>query len=511
MLLPHGLCLLAAAWLLLLTPTLNADDLQIAEWAAAALPAGWGTALTTVLFNQDLGATQLRTYGLARAIQYIQAGLFGAAPVPGYAFMILLHVSSGALVYKLARKCGGDSLTGIFAAVTWVASPAALPLLKVQHHFLYLIVPYYPLLGWVLLSVTRQQSARIFMAGSLLLTVAWMLGEGVIVPIFLAVLSVAFLSGSWRRVLSLTGQGAVAGLLLALYLGFQLVFVQDPSLPQRFSLAPSTGMVEPFLRQLWENGRAIIGLSHLDAELQTMLGGLDVFASPIFWIGMAVLTVCGIAAACFTPRSQADHDRRISLVLALICISSLGVYLLFSVAGMGVFATRYAAAFFALLPVAVIMAMIAHAPPRAAQLTSSVLTALTISLSLTLLYRAEVLVSEPNRQLLKSLQGRVVVLRPDTQFDLNPAVFGATSGLRPISSNGLADPMRFLWTSELALRAYANAPLGNTCRMVSDGNAEVFILQQSRGIYPLQRYAVVGSSLTPAQACSRTDNQGVPK
>ena len=130
-------------------------------------------------------------------------------------------------------------------------------------------------------------------------------------------------------------------------------------------------------------------------------------------------------------------------------------------------------------------------------MAAAVIAALSIALTLMSLYRAEVLVSQPNRVLLKKFQGRTVVLRPDSAVER-----GAIPGLVSISGNGLANPMRSLWTSELALRQYASAPLGNACRMVSDSDAELFALGRSRGIYPLQKFVVVGSSLSPEQACN---------
>lgn len=499
LLLPHGLSLFAAALLLVLTPTLNADDLLIAEWAAASLPQGWGATLSTVFFNTDLGVTQIRTYGLARAIQYVHTGLLGAAPLPAYTFLILLHAVSGWLVYKVTKRCGGDALTAFFAALTWVASPAALPLLKVQHHFLYLIAPYYALLGWLLLSGTRQQTVKSFCGGSLLLTAAWLLGEGVLVAIFVTVLAASLYSGSWRRALYLAGQGGVAAFLLAMYIGYQYVFIRDPDLPQRFNFAPSAALGDRFAAQLWENGRGIVGLAHRDSELGTTLGGIDPFGSPIFWSVLVVLTASGLAACLGTTRSRPVQDRKISLMFAWMCTASLGVYLLFTMSGMGTFAPRYSAAFFALMPVAVIVAISAHSRSKAGQVASSVVASLTIALSLTLLYRAEVLVSEPNRRRLADLQGRIVLLRPDTALDLNTV--GGMSGLVDIRRNGLPDPMRSLWFSDVALRLHADALLGTTCRMVSDGRAELFLLEHSRGVYPLHRFSVVGPTLKAATAC----------
>lgn len=499
LLVPHALCLMVAAWLLAGTPTLNLDDLQIAEWATVALSEGWGKSLASVLFNLDLGVWQPRTYGLARAIQYVEVGLFGSAPVPGYLFIILAHFGSGALVYQIVRKIGGDTLTAVFAALAWMASPAVLPLLKAQHYFLYLIAPYYPLFGWLLLSVDGQQSKKKVLIGALLLTIAWWLGEGVTFPILVLVVTAALLSGSWRRAVPLVSQGVIAAILLFLYLGYQHFVLRDPAVYQRFKFAPDLGLVEAFLRQLWQNGRAVLGLPHHDSELGLTLGGIGVLESPVFWGLTAVLTAFGVAAVRFMPSAAAGRNQKLALLVVLTSVSSLALYLVFMVIGMGVFPARYAAAFFALVPLAIIVGLLAYAPNRAvARMTAAMIAALSIALTLTSLHRAEVLVSQPNRVLLKKLQGRAVILHLGSVFDEN---HGGIAGLVPVSGNGLANPMRSFWTAEVALRLYADASIGDSCRMMANEKARLFSLGQSKGVFPLQNFVVEGSSLTPEQIC----------
>ena len=500
LLVPYALCLSAAAYLLIITPTLNLDDLQIAEWGPQALSEGWGKALTTLLFNLDFGVWQPRTYGLARAIHYIQAWLFGAAPAPVYALILAAHFGSGVLVYKIIRKIGSDRLTAIFAAMTWIASPAVLPLLKVQHHFLYLIATYYPLFAWLLLSADRRQTPWVFLLGTILLTMAWMLGEGVAIPMFAAVATAALLAGSWQRGLSLFAQGAIAGLLFVLYLGYQVVFLRSSDATQRFKLAPDLGRIDIFLHQLGQNVRAVLGLSHFDAELGMAIGGIGVLRNPGLWVLALVLTGFGIAAMRHWPQTDFPANRRLAATFALLSFSSIGICLAFVLAGMGVFSVRYAAAFFALMPVAVIALLDAYATKAVARPAAAAIAALSVALLLSLLYRAEVLVNAPNRIRLQALQGSVVLLRPQDQFD--PAKYGAIPGLTSINANGLANPMRSLWTADPALRYYAGAVIGNRCRMVSADRAEVFLLETSKGIYPLKNFVVEGSSLTASQACN---------
>ena len=497
--LPHALCLSAIAWLLTRTPTLNLDDLQIAEWAAAALSEGPGKALITVFFNLDLGVWQPRTYGLARAIQYVEVGLFGSSPAPAYIFIVAAHFASGALVYKIVKKTGGDALSSVFASLAWMASPAVLPMLKVQHYFLYLIAPYYPLFGWILLFLAGQQSNRIFLIGTTLLTVAWLLGEGVTVPIFAVVIAASVISGSWRRAVPLLGQGLVAGLLLVIYLGYQHVFIRDPNVHQRFNYAPDLGLIQSFLWQLWQNGRAIIGLSHYDSELGVTVGGIGVLGSVVFWGLTVALTTFGLVAVRFMPPAPEIRNQKLAFLVVLTCVLSLALYLVFMVTGMGVFPARYAAAFFALVPLAIIVGMLAHAPSRTVvRMAAAVIAALSIALTLTSLHRAEVLVSQPNRVLLMKLQGRAVILNPESAPGVRHSIM---PGLVPNNANALANPMRSFWTAEVALRLYADAPVGDSCRQMANQKARLFSLGESVGVYPLQDVVVEGSALTPELLC----------
>lgn len=497
-LLPYAVCLLVSAALLVRTPTLNADDLQIAEWGPAALSKGWVKALTIVLFNLDLGVWQLRTYGLARAIQYFQSGIFGSAPPQAYIFIVLAHFASGTLIYRLVKRIEGDALTAVFASIAWMASPAVLSMLKVQHHFLYLVAPYYPLLAWMLMSSKRQPDIQTFWIGAALLTTAWLLGEGVIIPIAIVVIGFAMHQTSRRKAAAVIAQGVAAGLLLLVYVSYQHLFVRDPTIPARFNFAPDPGLLHTFVLQLWQNSRAVLGLSHHDSELDTTLGGIGLFHAAPFWVISAALVAFGIAAIRTFPTKSEPRQPWLGRLFVCVCLSSLGVYALFMVAGMGAFPARYATAFFALMPVALIVALGLCTPAKIARLGGAIVASLTVALTLTALYRAEILVSTPNRLLLKELKGRPVILSPVTPVDDKP---GFAAGLVPINGNGLPDPMRSLWTAEVALRQYAGAALGSACNRVSPDVAELTVLGRSKGFYPITDIVVVGSPLTPAQAC----------
>lgn len=495
--------LLVFAVLLLTTTTLNADDLQIAEWAPAALKAGWLETVRTTLFNLDFGKTQVRTYGLARAFQYVQVGWLGSAPVTIYGILLLLHCSSGYLVFRLVVRMVDDSLIGLFGAVAWVASPAALPMLKVEHLFLYLIAPYYALLAWLALSLRERDGSMSWFAGTAALSVAWLLGEGVIAPIFVVVAVTAAGAGSLRKAAWLVSQGLVAGGLLCAYLGYQYWFVRNPLLPQRFHLAPDASQLSTFVLQLVQNGRAVIGLSYRDAELGSIVGGVSALGSWIFLTAASVFLLAGLAGSRDPNPSPPVVNRNAILTITGMWLSSVVVYCLFSLAGVGVFAVRYSAGFFALAPLACLMAVAAVSPRVTSRRFGAVVAAASLALSVSLLWRAEVLVNRPNRALLQALSGRAVVLRPEQPFDLDPAMFGATSGLVGITTNGLANPMRSLWTSELALRQFASATLGTECRRLPDGRGELLILGQSRGIFPIGKFAIVDSTWTPEQACGQ--------
>jgi len=499
---PFVAALGAVAALLVATPTLNLDDLRIAELVRPTFHGHWFHGLLTVGLNLDVGATELRTFGLARLVQDLYIALFGSAPVAVYSFNVGLHFASGLLVYGVFRRMQPDRLTALFAAIAWAASPAVLPLLKPQHHLLYVVAPYYGLFAWVFLAWASGQTAGYWLSGAALLIAAWWFGEGALVATGVVVL-LAVLQRQHRLAAPALWQGIAAGGLLLAYVAFQVIYVRDTSAPQRFHLASERLYVGAFVEQLGQAGRAVLGLAHYDAELRRSLGSIGLLDSRVTWATLALLIPSALLAARMTELQTGTWRRDVALQVTALWPASLGVYGLFAIAGIGVFAVRYAAAFFALLPLAAIAVAVGAGEARRARAIAGLLAAVSLALSVGALQRAEVLVNRPNRAILQALHRKVVVLRSDAGFSTDPADFHALRGLSPIDANGLANPMRSLWTSELALRQSAGAVLATTCRALADGSVEIALAGQPRGTYYLGDVIVVGAVTRPAQACTR--------
>jgi hypothetical protein len=486
-----ALVLLAISAFFVATPTLNLDDLVFASAARDLLHgSGYAAALRRVLLNEDVGGTELRTYGLARAIQIVSASLFRSSPAATYAFVLGVHLAGALVVRRVALLATGDRMTAFLAAATWLGSPAILPFIKAQHHFLYLIAPYGTLLAWVWLASERRLS---FPTGVALLTATWMLGEGAILPMAFAVALLA-----WRqRSRQLLAHGALSGLLLCSHVAHQLLWVRDTRRPQRFTSfnAPSREGLDRFWSSLGQSGRAILGLDYSDAELGgTHLSGLGAIGWPCVAMFL-VLAASLLVASARVPDAGRPRRPDVAAALAGVASLSLALYALFALFGIGAVAVRYTTAFFALAPLAAIAITSSIARRvRPARAVASVLAASSLSVSLFLLYRAEVLVSAPNRAALKQRwHDEAIVLRHRGHpVDAAGRVGGGYPGLISPYENGLANPMRSAWTTVLALRLYKDVTVGTACRMDGEGRVEVFYQGASSGLFRADRVRAVG-------------------
>jgi hypothetical protein len=420
-------------------------------------------------FHADIGASQLRTYGLARGIEVLQMAASGKAALPTYVLIAAAHMASGLIVYRLMQKVTGDVITAGFATVAWVAAPAVLPYVKVEHHFLYLIAPYYTLLAWVWLVLTRERVSLTL--GIALLTATWWLGEGAVIPMTAAVAMLAWMRKEWR----LLAQGAAAGLLLALYIGYQVLFVSDPAQHQRMTfLAP-----EPLLAiaaQIIECGKAILGLAHFDAEIGGEVAGTKVFKFGITYIA----AIMALLAAALTLRdvntNAQPHNPQGAVVLPAIAVLSIVVFVVMAVFRISPMAIRYTAAFYALLPLGAIAVLAATARLQTTRIAAGVIAAASIGLSVGLLYRAEMMVNRPVRALLADTEpGSAIVIRHEGwPMAADGQVSGGYPGLISVFANGFANPLRSAWTAEGALRLYANVQLGTSCRVESENRIGIY-------------------------------------
>ena len=465
---------LGMAFLLLSTPTLNYDDLGYPSLARRAIDEGglygFGRLILTALLNADIGTSELRTYGLARAIQLTTAALFGRAPLPIYALITAVHCASGIIVFKLIRQISGDGLIAAFAAVTWVASPAVLTLLKCEHHLLYLVAPLYPLMLWLHLAMKERLSAWV---GIPLLTLSWFLGEVAIISMSAAILWAT----CCRRDRQLLLQGVCAFALLATYLVSQKIFFNDPDHAQRFLyVGPRWIALTTTISELWESGKAVVGQRYLDGELQNYAGLVGPFKTSLTLLGAAVVFAFSFAASMKTPLSTKAVDWRTGVIFAAFCPLSVLLYAALSTFYATGLAVRYTAGFYALLPLSVITILALVIPTRLARILAGALAACSLAMSLGLLYRAEVLVSRPNRVTFAQMRPGTAIVVHHSGWTVTPDghVDGDYPGLISPFQNGLANPLREAWTTSPALKLYSGVTFGTTCRQLQDGRIAVY-------------------------------------
>jgi len=488
-----GTLLLVLAALLMATPTLNLDDLGYAEqWPMTfGHPRFWEILKMTFL-NSDIGVAELRTYGLARAIQILSITAFGTAPYATYAFMAVVHIASAGIVFLLVREIAGDRLTALFAAVAWAAAPTVLPLLKAEHHFLYSLAAFYPLLVWMVLSGGRARGLGGHAAGVLLLTAACLMGESAVIPMC----GVAVLTAWARRDRTLVYQMIAALGLLAAYVLYQKIFINDPNRAQRI---PFAGLHPTYLWaalvQLWENAKGALSYSHYSAEYAGRVGGVNAFKTPLTAAAFAVAALAAGYAARHAPRAGGHGNRRLLAPLAAMCLLSLALHAAVTMVSALPIAPRYTAAFFALLPVAVIAALgvlprSQNAGLRWARGGGALLAAFALALSLGTLYRTELLINRPNRALIAALQPGTGLVARHIGWEAQSAdgwVLGTYPGLMSTFQYEAANPFRSAWTSDLYLRVAKQVTFGTSCAVEPDGRIAVYHGREKRGVFAPER------------------------
>jgi hypothetical protein len=469
--------LMVFSGLLLATPTLNFDDLGYGEYMPLHVANGhFWYFFYTFLFNLDWGVSQLRTYGLARAIQLIAIAPAGIAPAPTYAFMLLAHGLGAWVMYRFMRLVSVDIYIAACAAIAWFAAPSVLPLLKVEHHFLYIVGPFTPLLYWAVRVQERDRLNHILSVGLLVMT--WWLGEAALIAVAAAVLWFVISKRSVR----VFGQAAIAALLLGLYVGYQIAFVRDPTVPQRVAFsAPKDNAVGSVLAQIGESGRAILGFPHYDAEVGD-IGGFPLIDAPVTG-AVFIIALIAVLAAFRTPPSPSptalpSRWRGGAVLLSLIAVLSICVFALFTVFQMGAMATRYTAAFYALVPIALMGLGAAFTPQPIARGLAGVIAAATLALAIGSLYQAEVLVNQPNRALLAAqTPGTAIVLRHTGWEASDDGVANVSyPGFTSTLWTGLQNPMRSAIVTEQVMRLYTGVRVGMACTFTSAGRVKVHYL-----------------------------------
>lgn len=458
---------------LLLTPTLNFDDLIYADYVPLTIeqqPGSLQRMLVAALLNADIGVREIRTYGLSRAIQILTTAAFGRDPLPTYIFISVIHLASGLIIFKIFKEISGDALTAVFAAFLWVASPAVLPFLKVQHHFLYLIAPFYSLLLWALLSSIKRLP---LIPGAALLTLSWMLGEAAIIPMGIAVALTAW----FRKDPKIITQGAVAVILLAAYLGYQKLFVSDPSYAQRFVFHfPALNLLPTTVLQLLENGKALLGLGYYDAEFTSRMGNINPYDSPIaVFIAVGLFGVAHIASVG-TPLRTERKNYELLAVFVAIWLCSPALYIAFSLMGTQVLAVRYTVGFFALMPLAALAILVKLSSPKILRIASAAAVALSFAVSISILYKEEEYINKPNRAFFSGLQPDTAIVAHHVGWrnDAKGNMSGDYPGLIPAVQTGVANPLRQAWTTFRALRLYSGVTFGTACRILSDTHVAIY-------------------------------------
>jgi hypothetical protein len=422
-----------------------------------------------VLLNHDLAPTEVRTYGLSRALQIFQNAVTGKSPFTVYFLMALLHAIGAYVVFRLMCEISADRLTSIYAGIAWFASPAVLPWLKVEHHFLYIVTPFVVLMGWLVLAQKRERIGVLPTAAAF--TFAWLLGEGAII----AIGALVFHFGIRRRNTNVVIGGLIALALLGLYVASQIAFFGDPYAAQRIiPHSPSLKSVIHIFVALYQDARAVLGLRYWDPEIHEYMGSVKVFRLGITYVvaAMAFASVWLMRAAC-VPKKAPEPAAAIGF--SLIAAFSIAVYALFALLRIGPLAVRYTSVFYTLLPIMLIGLVATRRSVRAARAAAGVIAALFLAISVALLARAEIRVNRPNRVLLTAFKpGASVVLRHEGWKLTEAGVIDITyPAFTPPFANGLQNPMRWFMVAEPIMRMYADVQLGAACRIRPDGVIDV--------------------------------------
>lgn len=305
-----------------------------------------------------------------------------------------------------------------------------------------------------------------------MLTATWLLGEAAIVPMGAAVVMMTWLQRDRRFI----GQATIAFGLLAVYVAYQRIFIHDASLPQRFIyIGPSLENIGAALRLLWKSGKAVLGQSYYDGELQTNVATTGPFKTSLTPLIAALVFVIACLVSIRSPRSRGILNLRLGLVFSTRAPLSIALYLALTSSVATGFAVRQAAAFYALLPLGFITLAAVSLPERVTRIVAGSLAALTLALSIGLLYRAEVLVNRPNRAFIAQLQPHTAIVAHHAAWDMPPdgRVIGGYPGLISPYQNGLANPLRLAWITRPALEYYG-ITYATACHKQQGGRIAVY-------------------------------------
>ena len=491
----------------IVTPSLSFDDLLLAKAIPQYLATdGWAKTAWRFLTMSDVGQSEMRTYGLTRVIQLFTVPIFGASPAHTMGFVIIVHAASGLLVYRLLVRTLRDHITSALLAIAWVASPAVLPTVRTEHHWLYLIAPYYALIGWVILNETRFRSKLRFFFGGLLLTSVWYMGEAPIMALVLVCALWTLSSPTWKSAIYVGGQAIISVALLGAYLAYQLAFINKPHGPHRFVLREiSSDRFGYFFSQLWENAKGILGLPYIEADLGMTIPSFQVADKWQVWALFAFLLLMWLLTLRFeTFRSRLTLSISLTGTIWLMWIGSVSIYFLLTLFQATAFPLRYSTAFFLFTPIAIVLGISALSRDLLLSRTAAAIVAsFAVAFSTALTLRYEFSINEPDRILLSEMKDLgLIAYHHKTPGFVKGVVPGPTyPGVIPITSPGYGDPIKSFWTLSPMLALYAGTAVGSECRFTQDGKVEIRQGENVLGIRSRDRVRIVGTEKHLEEIC----------
>jgi len=479
--------------------TFNNDDLAYLDLLPSVVEQRgyFGTAVM-FLFNLDFGPGETRTFGLARAIQLATWAMCGSNSMLIFAFMLTIHAGAALLIPWALRVILPDPAVRWLLALIWFASPFVLPIVRTEHHFLYIIAPYTALVLWTGYAF-NVLPRRPWLGFLLLVAVCW-LGEAAIPPALVAagLVTLWYWRGGQRKVAAIVAaQGALAAVLTIAFIVFQRIALTNPALRQRFavpslSLSVLTMRLGWFAESIAQTVRAGLGFDYMDPEVghDGMVRGLDLLQSPMFWVVLSAMLI-SLKVLC-QPISAAKS--RVSLVFAALTVASASLYFMNTILAGGAFTIRYTSPIYTLA----LIALATMAGRRSAVVVASLCLAFTVAA----MQRINDLVDAPRIELENRLKAaknqgkRAVLVKNDGASNL--PINNSWPGLGSPYSFVTSDPFKSLWTTTRYLRVVLGFDgVGTTVRETAPGQVELstdLINQGFRKTYRTDEILVVGTS-----------------
>jgi hypothetical protein len=453
-----SMCLIAA-WLYIACPYLNNDDIIYATDLFDALNAmPFWRRMATLLLNLDIGQVELRTYGLARLIQYAEVSAFGRSPLMLYITIVSMHAASAVALFWALRTIACDALLRTFIAIIWFACPFVLNVSHTLHHHLYTMGPIYFLILWI--GIILNKPAWPWPVGATILTAGWLMGESNIPAIYFVAACAAIglaMRKEYSRARSVVLQGSVSVLLLSAYVVYQVKFVALSG--ERFHGAPLESVGQFWFRM----GNVWRGLDYgfwfgLGFETKdNLLGGWDIqplqVSAALFFVTL-IISLLAVAALLSAPRLRYPPQSYWTIAPLIGAVAgSLALYVVAHVTlGLTVITFHYVPPIFALACIAIPLLC----RGQAARVVAGALVALCLAFSISSLQAMRTEVYEPHiikrDKLLAALSsGKDILLLPHPIKELQPS-YSIWPGLATVHDYPAPDPLSAIWVANLYAR-----------------------------------------------------------